>query len=109
MTVITVFYPRPADGEVRFDFDYYENSHMASVRERLADAGLVRAEALRGLAGPDGGPAPFVAIALLEFASPEAFQASMSSSAGGDIMADVPNFTNLTPTIQISEVVKGKS
>jgi uncharacterized protein (TIGR02118 family) len=39
----------------------------------------------------------------LYFDSVEAFQAAFSPHAGA-IMGDIPNYTNVQPTIQVSEV-----
>jgi len=58
----------------------------------------------RGLAGgAPGAPPPFLAAAHLHFDSVEAFQGAFAPHAE-PIMSDVPNYTNTTPVIQISEV-----
>jgi uncharacterized protein (TIGR02118 family) len=44
-----------------------------------------------------------LAIGQLQFDSVEAFQASFGPHAP-EIMADIPNYTNTLPIIQISEV-----
>jgi uncharacterized protein (TIGR02118 family) len=57
-----------------------------------------------GLAG--GGPdeiAPLIAIGYLLFDSVDSFQTAFAPHAD-KIMADIPNFTNSQPKIQISEV-----
>lgn len=102
MIRISVLYPN-GDGAT-FDHDYYANNHMALVREKLSEHGLVRVEVDKGLAGgqPDA-PAPFVAAGYLFFASIADFQAAFGVG-GADIMADVPNYTNIEPQIQISEI-----
>ena len=41
----------------------------------------------------------------LYFDSMEAFGAAMGSPMTGEIMADVVNYTNIAPVMQISEVV----
>jgi uncharacterized protein (TIGR02118 family) len=57
-----------------------------------------------GLAGgAEGVDAPFVAMGHLLFDSVEAFNESFGPNTE-EIMADLPNFTNLEPQIQISEV-----
>ncbi len=89
----------------KFDHDYYKNRHMRLVGERLKDAGLIRYEVDKGIAGgAPGSPAPFVGVCHLYFNSVSDFQKGMGAH-GKELMADVPNYTNITPQIQISEVV----
>ena len=102
MIKVTVMYPNTADG--RFDFDYWAKTHFPLVGRELGEA-LKGAAADRGLGGPaPGSPATYVAIAHLLFDSVEAFQAAFAQH-GAAIMGDLPNYTNLTPIIQISEVL----
>ncbi|WP_028007022.1 EthD family reductase [Solimonas flava] len=88
----------------RFDHAYYALRHIALVREQLTPHGLLRVEADRGLAGGGGGEAPFVAAAHLYFASVERFEAAFAA-AGAAVLADVPNYTDLQPQLQISTIV----
>ena len=53
--------------------------------------------------GAPGAPATYVAMAHLYFDSVDAFQKAFSPHAG-PIMADIPNYTNIQPVIQISEL-----
>jgi uncharacterized protein (TIGR02118 family) len=53
---------------------------------------------------PPGQPAPFIAAVHMYFDSVEAFQGAFAPHTGA-IMGDIPNYTDLMPTIQISEVV----
>ena len=78
---------------------------MPLVRERLGKLGLVRAEVDKGVAGgaPDA-PAPYVFIAHVYFNSVADFQKAMGVH-GKEIMGDIPNYTNIQPQIQISEIV----
>ena len=58
----------------------------------------------QGLSGVEpGSPATYVAMAHLLFDSVEAFQSAFGPHAEA-IMADIPNYTDIQPTIQISEV-----
>jgi uncharacterized protein (TIGR02118 family) len=60
----------------------------------------------QGLAGvAPGTRPPFVAMCHFYFDSFEAFQAAFALHAVA-IMADIPNYANIQPTIQISEVKK---
>jgi uncharacterized protein (TIGR02118 family) len=102
MIKMTVFYPY--DESKSFDMDYYCNSHIALVKEKLGDA-LVNVTVARGLGGPGPGmPATYATVAELYFNSMEDFETyCVPNSPAFD--ADVPNFTDITPIFQISEVV----
>ena len=101
MIKVSVFYPNE-EGK-KFDMDYYCNNHLPMVQEKLGDA-LKGGSAEQGLGGVDpGSPATFIAIGHLLFDSVEAFQNAFGPNAEA-IMADIPNYTDIQPTIQISEV-----
>jgi len=101
MIRVSVYYPNTG----KFDLDYYENKHMAMVAQRLNPLGLLRWEIDKGLAGgtPDA-PAPFIAIGHIYFNSVADFQKAFGAHAA-EIMADIPNYTNIEPQFQISEVI----
>ena len=52
--------------------------------------------------GVDG---PYVAAVHFEFDSLEAMGAALAAEGTGEVMADVANYTNITPVTQTSEVV----
>lgn len=101
MIQVSVLYPN--EPNVHFDFDYYCKQHMDIVRECLGEA--CKAIAVnQGLAGgAPGVAAPFIAIGHLYFDSMEAFQQSFAPHAER-ITADIANFTDSQPLIQISGV-----
>jgi len=101
MIKLSVFYPNE-EGK-KFDMDYYCNSHIPMVQEKLGAA--VKGGAVdQGLSGAEpGSPATYVAMAHLLFDSVEAFQSAFGPHAEA-IMADVPNYTDIQPVFQISEV-----
>jgi len=101
MIRVSVYYPSPG----KFDLGYYENNHMAMVGDRLKPLGLLRWEIDKGLAGgtPDA-PAPFVAIGHIYFNSVADFQKAFGAHAA-EIMADIPNYTDIEPQFQVSEVI----
>jgi len=102
MVRITVLYPNEA-GKT-FDYDYYVNKHMKLVRDRLGSA-IVRTEVDKGVAGgAPGAPAPYVALGHVYCNSIADFQKGMGQH-GKEIMGDIPNYTNIQPQIQISEVI----
>jgi uncharacterized protein (TIGR02118 family) len=103
MVRISVMYPT-GEGR-RFDYDYYAKKHMALVKQRLASAGLRRIEVDRGVAGgKPGAPAPYTAVGHLYFDTVEAFQKAMAPH-GKELFADVPNFTDIAPQVQIAEII----
>lgn len=101
MIVVSVLYPNGP--QARFDIDYYTRTHMPMVQQRLG-APLRRMAVEHGLAGgaPDS-PPPFLASGHLYFDSLEAFQGAFAPHAAA-IMADIPNYTNTQPVIQIAEL-----
>lgn len=101
MIVVSVLYPNGP--EARFDIDYYIRTHMPMVQQRLG-ASVRRMAAEHGLAGgAPGAPPPFLAAGHLYFDSLEAFQGAFAPHAAA-IMADIPNYTNTQPVIQIGEL-----
>lgn len=100
---VSVFYP--AGQGKKFDLDYYKGKHMDLVRQRIGKLGLVRIEVDKGIAGgAPGAPAPFVSAGHLYWNSLDDFQKAMEQH-GKELFADVPNFTDITPQVQISEIV----
>ena len=101
MIKVSLFYPYE-EGK-KFDMDYYLNSHIPMVQEKLG-AALKGGAVEQGLSGGEpGSPATYVAMGHLLFDSVEAFHNSFGPHSEA-IMADIPNYTDLQPTIQISEV-----
>lgn len=102
MTKVSVLYP---NGENKtFDMDYYLNKHIPLVEELLGDK-LKGATVEKGLGGaaPES-IAPFAGMGNMYFDSVEDFGAAFGPNAD-KIMGDLPNFTNIEPVIQISEVL----
>jgi uncharacterized protein (TIGR02118 family) len=104
MLKISVLYPN-APG-VHFDHDYYRDKHMPLVAARMGSH-LKSYSVDKGLAGgAPGVPPPFAAAGHLFCDSAESFQAGFGPHAP-EILGDIPNDTNATPVIQMSEVVVG--
>ncbi|MEQ1677349.1 MAG: EthD family reductase [Chitinophagaceae bacterium] len=103
MIKVTILYPN-GDGK-KFDMDYYSNKHMPLVASLLGDS-LKLYEIDKGIAGriPDE-PVPYLAIGYLYFDKLSAYQNSFRSNAD-KIRNDIPNYTNIQPVIQISEVIR---
>jgi uncharacterized protein (TIGR02118 family) len=88
----------------RFDFDYYCNKHMPLVKARLGAActGIAVDKGLAG--GEPGAPPTYVAIGHTFGESLESVLAAYEPHAP-EILGDIPNFTDLAPIFQISEVL----
>ena len=101
MVRVSVMYPNAADA--RFDMTYYLDRHMPMVRDLMGTV-LKGMNVEQGLAGGQPGvPAPYVAFGHLFFDSVDEFQAAFAQHSGA-ILADIPNYTNTQPTLQISQV-----
>ena len=101
MIKVSVFYPNQEGA--RFDMDYYLQKHMPMVRQKMAGA-MKSMGVEQGIAGgAPGAPSPYRVIAHMTFDSMEAYQTAFSAHAQ-TIMADIPNYTDLQPLVQISEI-----
>jgi uncharacterized protein (TIGR02118 family) len=101
MIKISVLYPS-GEGNT-FDMDYYLNRHVPLVLGKLGQAckGVAVEQGLGGIT--PGLPPAFNAMGHLYFDSVEAFQSAFGPHAD-ELMGDIRNFTNVQPTIQVSEV-----
>ena len=103
MIKMTIFYPNE-EGK-KFDMDYYVNSHIPMVMEKLGGA-FKGGSVDQGLAvGAPDSPATYVAMGHMLFDSVEELQSAFGPHTEA-IMADIPNYTDIQPIIQISEVKK---
>lgn len=102
MIQVSAIYPN--DGTTRFDIDYYCNRHIPLVQELVGEA--IRAtRVVKGVAGAEpGSPPAHHAMAFFDFDSPEAFQGAFGPHAER-ILSDVPNYTDVEPILEISEIV----
>ena len=94
MIRLSVFYPS-TEGAT-FDHDYYVNSHVPLACKTW---GLDGAEIDKGVDGP------YVAAVHFRFPSVEDLHAALGAAGTGDVIADVANYTTITPAQQISEIV----
>ncbi len=101
MIKITALYPYE-EGK-RFDIDYYCNSHVPMVARTLGTAcKSISIDA--GLAGrAPGSKPPFFAMAHMLFESMDVFRAAFAPHAA-EFSKDGPNYTDVSPLMQISEV-----
>jgi uncharacterized protein (TIGR02118 family) len=100
MVVISVLYPRHS--ESRFDHNYYLETHTPLLKSRWSSMGLTNVQLLRADSTLDGTQPTYEVITLLTFTSKEAMQAALATH-GNEIIADIPNFTNVQPVIQINQ------
>jgi uncharacterized protein (TIGR02118 family) len=101
MIMVSVLYP--AGETTRFDMDYYCKSHMPLVQRKLG-AACESMAVDHGLgSGTSGAPPAYTAMGHLYFESVEEFQAAFAPHAA-EILADIPNYTNIQPVPRISEV-----
>jgi uncharacterized protein (TIGR02118 family) len=103
MIRVTALYPKTATS--RFDKDYYLNKHTPMVREKLTPTGLLRIYVDEGLGTlTPGEPPAFEMIGYLEFSTIEDLQKSLGAH-GAEIVADIANYTDVQPIIQVNRVV----
>ena len=99
MIKVSVLYPA-GDGKT-FDMDYYCGSHMPMVQKKTSCKSIAVEQGLAG--GAPGAPPTYMAMGHLYFDSVAQFQEAFAPHAA-EIMGDIPNYTNIQPIIQISEV-----
>ena len=100
---VSIMYPY-AEGKT-FNMDYYETKHMPMVAALLG-SNLVKYTIEKGLAsGIPNQPLPFMAIGTFYVKSLADYQAAIGPHRDA-IRADFANYTNTTPVILVSEVVK---
>ena len=92
----------------RFDHAYYRDQHMPLVKTRMGDACNFYTVDKGLTGGAPGEPATYIAMCHLYCDSVEAFQRGFGPHAE-EILGDIPNYTDLAPIVQISEVVVGQS
>ena len=103
MIKVTVRYPN--EQGKRFDLDYYTGKHVPMVGQLLESFGLVRGEVEKGISGTDPNSAPdFVVVGTLYFNTLDGVHEGFKTH-GREIMGDIPNYTEIQPQIQISEIL----
>jgi uncharacterized protein (TIGR02118 family) len=105
MIKVSVMYPYKSGA--RFDHQYYRDKHMPLVKARMGDA-CKYYTIDKGLAGrAPGDPVTYVGMCHIFADSVEAYEKSFGPHAK-EIMADIANYTDIAPVVQISEVVVEK-
>ncbi|WP_322052905.1 EthD family reductase [Paraburkholderia bannensis] len=93
MTTLIVSYASVEGGT--FDREYYLSTHAPLVGSAWGEFGLQSAEVLF----PSSTTQPFVCMAILRFSDQIGIDAALSSTKTAEVIGDVKNFTNITPTI----------
>lgn len=103
VTKVSVMYPY-AEGKT-FNMEYYESKHMPMVAKFLG-SNLIKYTIEKGVAsGIPNQPLPFMAIGTFYVKSLSDYQAAIAPNRDA-IRADFQNYTNVSPVILVSEVVK---
>ncbi len=103
MIKVTILYPN--DNWKTFDMDYYTNKHMPMVDSLLSP--FIRHVAIdKGVAGGISDTAtPYLAIGYLYFDTIADYESAFGPH-GEKIRTDIPNYTNIRPVVQISEIIQ---
>jgi uncharacterized protein (TIGR02118 family) len=99
MVTVSVMYPNTPGS--RFDRGYYLDKHGALLDRLWSGMGLEDVRLMQGLGAPGGGPATYQVIALLTFASIDAFERAVAAH-GAEVFADIPRFTDVAPIVQVN-------
>ena len=94
MIQVSVYYPS-SEGST-FDHDYYHANHVPLVQKAWSPTSTTVEKGVNG---------PHVAAVHVTFPSMDEFTAAMSSPLTSEVMADVANYTNITPVMQISDII----
>jgi uncharacterized protein (TIGR02118 family) len=96
MIRVSMMYP-VSDGAT-FNLDYYKTTHMGDIVMRTP--GVIRFEIDQAIDGP------YFMIGQIYFESAEALDAAVNGPTAGEAWADVPNFTNIQPVMQVSRILE---
>lgn len=100
---VSIMYPH-AEGKT-FDMEYYETKHMPMVAGFLG-SNLVKYTIEKGLAsGIPNAPLPYIAIGSFYVKDLGDYQAAIEPNRDA-IRADFPNYTNISPVILVSEIIR---
>lgn len=101
MIRVSVIYPN-IEGK-RFEMDYYCEKHIPMIKAKVG-AACKDVIVDQGMSGAQPGSKPgFIAWAHFLFDSPETFQSAFIPHLK-EFSDDIPNYTDIEPIFQISEV-----
>ncbi|EXK26226.1 hypothetical protein FOMG_17196 [Fusarium oxysporum f. sp. melonis 26406] len=100
MATVMVLYPKTTGG-LSFDMRYYVSNHMPLVVKIWGPLGLESWEVLSF----DNNPDPrYYACSIFKFADTAQAEQSLAVPEASTLFEDVPNFTNITPTVILGKV-----
>ena len=102
MIQLSVMYPK-TDG-MKFDMEYYRQTHLPMMRRLFAER--VKGVSLDCAVTAADLPAPYAVMLHVLFDSVDAMKAALDEH-GPVLMADIPNYTNVQPVIQVSDHERG--
>jgi uncharacterized protein (TIGR02118 family) len=88
----------------KFDFEYYQTTHIQLVQKHLKSFGLIKTGVDKGISGGGDEPPPYICIGHLYFETRESYDKGIAE-VGSILRGDIPNFTDITPIRQISNVL----
>jgi uncharacterized protein (TIGR02118 family) len=100
MIRVSVLYPRTSGK--RFDLEYYQRHHMTLVKERLTP---LKVEIDIGIPNNQNQPPHHIAIGHMTFETMEKLVVKYDAAAQ-ELHADIPNYTDIEPIIQLSEIIE---
>jgi uncharacterized protein (TIGR02118 family) len=103
MYIVSIHYPN-SEGAT-FDFDYYRTRHLPEVGKAFGPFGLGHASVLRGEQSVDGSEPAYFITTILSFRDEQGARDAMASEGARALIADVPNFTSVTPLVQFNTAV----
>ena len=106
MIRVTVLFPKTSDSH--FDMDYYLSKHVPMTTAKLQSLGIpVEAEVDQGWAASRPvSPLPMQRSDICFLKKWKICKRDWTTH-GAEIMADIPNFTNVQPQIQVGNIVFG--
>ena len=104
MIKVSVMYPNTPGA--RFNHEYYRDTHMPLLKARMGDHCKFYTVDKGLSGGAPGAPATYIGMCHIFSDSVASFQAGFGPHAK-EILADIANYTDLAPVMQISEVVVG--
>ena len=103
MIRVAVLYPNTPGAT--FDYTYYAREHMKLVQKKLGKMGLVKVEIDKGIGvTPLGSTLPYITVGYLYFNTLDDLKKA-SIPMSGELNGDIPNFTNVQPQVQVSEII----
>ena len=101
MVKVSILYPNKPGS--RFDVEYYLNTHMP-MANRLLEPAIKAVQVEIGASGVTPGEMPpFAAIVGFTCESYKAF-ADVFLPNAAELQGDIPNFTDVEPIIQVSDI-----